>query len=101
MMSPRLNTIKLAIQHMRDRGKGMPIARMHMGERPLNPIEPEATGDFWILVNVLLIVVIDKLVPNRLPKDQKDERGEESTNNRYDDGFTTGSRRRLRYRAAF
>ena len=36
MMSPRLKPVKLAVQHMRDRGERVPVGRVNMGAGPLN-----------------------------------------------------------------
>jgi len=72
MMSPRLETVKLTIQHVRNGGQRMPIGSMHMSEGPLNPVEGETVRDPWILANVLIVVVVDELVPKRLAKRNPD-----------------------------
>jgi len=51
----------------------MPIAPMHMGEGPLNPVKRKAAHDPWIVVNILTVVIINKLVPKRLAKDDRDD----------------------------
>ena len=92
MMSPRLETEKLTIQHVRNRGKRMPVVRMHMSEGPLNPVEGEAVCDPWILVNVLIVVVIDKLVPEGLAEDDPDNSHKKNTDNAGDERLAGSAR---------
>ena len=66
MVSPRIQLIKLTIQHVRDGGERMPVRRMNVGKSPPDPVERETVRDFWIFVNVFVVVVVDELVPKRL-----------------------------------
>src|SRR5438477_13090314 len=84
MMSLRLETVKLTIQHVRDGGKGMPVISMHMGEGPLNPLEGETVRDPWIFVYVLIVIVVDELVPNGLAEDDPDNCHKEHTDDASD-----------------
>src|SRR5213075_3111546 len=59
----------------------MPIAAMHMGEGPLNPVKRKATDNPWIIVNILTVVIINELVLKRLAKnDQNDCRKNKADN---------------------
>ena len=58
---------------------------MHMGEGPSNPLQAEAVRDPWILVNILIVVVVDELVPERLAEDNPDNCHKENTDNACDD----------------
>ena len=51
----------------------MPVVGMHMSEGPLNPVEGEAVRDPWILVDVVIVVVVDELVPEGLAEDGPDK----------------------------
>ena len=46
---------------------------MHMREGPLNPVKRKATHNPWIIVNILTVVIINKLVLKRLAKDDQDD----------------------------
>src|SRR5436190_24343181 len=54
---------------------------MHMGEGPDHPIKCKSTCDPGILIHVLMIIVIDELVPQCLPKDQPDNSKKENQDN--------------------
>src|SRR5205085_8425742 len=101
MMSPRLETIKLTIQHVRNSGQRMPVVGMHMGEGPLNPVNGETIRDPWIFVNVLIVVVVDELVPKGLAEDDPDNSRQENTDYANDDPLTGSADRGLRSCAAF
>ena len=79
----------------------MPIAPMHMGEGPSNPVKRKATHNPWILVNILTVVIINEVVLKRLAKnDQNDCRKNKADN----DGSKTlkaGTRRKLCGAAVF
>src|SRR5438552_13205562 len=100
MMSPRLETVELTIQHVRNGSQRMPVVRMHMGEGPLNPLEGETVRDPWILVYVLIVVVVDKLVPNGLAEDDPDNCHKDSADHAGNDPVTDRPRRRRCSRAA-
>src|SRR5438876_8884456 len=100
MMSPRLETVELTIQHVRNGGKRMPVISMHMGEGPLNPLEGETVRDPWIFVYVLIVVVVDKLVPNGLAEDDPDNSRKKNADHAGDDPLTGSARRGLRRRTA-
>jgi len=93
MMSPRLETVKLTIQHVRNGGKRMPVVSMHMGEGPLNPLEGETVRDPWILVYVLIVIVVNELVPEGLAEDDPDNCHKENTDDASDDPLTIRARR--------
>ena len=71
MVSPWLETIEFAIQHVRHRGQRMPVTGMHMSEGPLDPVKSKTASYPWILIDVLMIIVIDELVAKRLAEDDR------------------------------
>jgi len=74
MMSARLEPVRLAIQHVRNRGEGVPVNSMRVGESPLDPLDRE-TGDYYgIIVNIVAVVVIYEPVPERLTEDDPHNR---------------------------
>src|SRR3981081_2447976 len=78
MMSPRLESVELAVQHMRDRGEWVPVGRVNMGEGPLNIAWGETVDYSWIGVNVRTIVVVHELVVQRLAKGDRDNADEQN-----------------------
>ena len=68
MMSPRLESVELAIQHVRDRGERVPVGRVNVDEGPLNIARTETVDYSWIGINVRTIVVVHELVAQRLAK---------------------------------
>ena len=74
MVSAWFQAEKLAIDHVRDRGQGMPVVIIEMSERPSHSRNREALSNIRILVNVFIIVVIDEVVAERLPKHRPRDR---------------------------
>jgi hypothetical protein len=72
MMSPRLQAIELAIQHVRNRSERMPVSGMGVGERPLNPVERKAICDSWVQDDVTLVVITYEVVAKRSAKSDPD-----------------------------
>src|ERR1044072_5561171 len=64
-----MQAVQLAIQHMCDRSKRVPILGMDMGKCPRDIGEVDAAADSGVLIDVARIVVIDEIVPNRLSID--------------------------------
>jgi len=60
---------QLAIEHMRNTRQRMPVSRMKMGKRSNHAIEREALDDARIFININVVIEIDEIVPERLPKD--------------------------------
>src|SRR5205809_7098054 len=100
LMSPWLESVKLTIQHVRNGGHRMPVVSMHMRESPVNPVNRETVRDSWILVDVLIVVIVDELVPKGLAEDDPDNSHKENTDDGSDNPLTGSARRRSRRRAA-
>ena len=75
MMSARVQTVKLTVQHMGKPGQGMPVVGMGLGECPDDSFERQASGDLSVLEDILAVIKIDELVPKRLAEDQPGDRG--------------------------
>src|SRR4051794_34526901 len=93
MMSPRLETVKLTIQHMGNGGERMPIVCVHMSEGPPDPVEGKTVRDRWILVNVVIVIVVDELVPKGLAKNDPDKACKENRDSAGDEVLTISSRK--------
>src|SRR5947199_365020 len=65
MMSPGLESVELAIQHVPDGGEWLPVASAEMSEGPLHIIKSKTAGYSWIGIDVRTIVVIHELVVQR------------------------------------
>jgi hypothetical protein len=46
----------------------MPVLRMNMGERPDNTGDVKAAGYLGILINVMRVIIVNEVMPERLPK---------------------------------
>src|SRR5437016_6937990 len=76
MVTSRLQSIYLAVEHMRDRRQRMPVHGVNMGECPGNAAEADAACYFSVLINVARIVVVNEVVPESLAKNKPGQRGE-------------------------
>ena len=68
MMTPWLEPVQLAIQHVRDRRERVPVGVVNMGKGPLNIAWTETANDPWVGVNVRTIIVVYEAVVQRLAK---------------------------------
>ena len=74
---------------------------MHMREGPLNPIKRKAAHNPWIIVNILTVVIINKLVLKRLAKDDQDDCRKKKADNDRANALKVRARRKLCDAAAF
>ena len=51
----------------------MPVSRMKMGKRSNHAIEREALYDARIFININVVIEIDEIISERLPKNQPDD----------------------------
>src|ERR1700730_11366635 len=93
MMPPRLETVELTIQHVRNGGKRMPVVRVHMGAGPLNPFKCEACCDPWIFINVLFVVEVNELMPESLAEDDPDNSRKENRDDTSDNAVAPSVRK--------
>ena len=77
MMSAGFEPEKLAVQHVGNRGQRIPVPDLAMGKSVGHPGEGQALGDFRILKDINVIVVIDELEPNGAAEDDPDKSGKE------------------------
>jgi hypothetical protein len=73
MVAAGIEAEELKIQHVRERGKRMPVSRVGLSEGQADAIERKARGHDRTFINVILIVISDELVPKGLAKDQPDK----------------------------
>ena len=78
MVTGRVQTIKLTVQHVRNPGYRVPVGRMQMGERPGDSPESQAPHDLLVLINVVAVVEIDKIEVARLAKHDPRYRDQEN-----------------------
>jgi hypothetical protein len=62
MMTACLQAIELYICHVGNPGKGMPISRMKMGKRPNDVRYRQAGIHLGVIVNVIVVVDINKQI---------------------------------------
>ena len=72
MASGGTGTIKLAVRHERQPRQRVPVGGMALGERPSDPGGAQAVGNLRIIVNVQVVVEVDKVEVSRLREDQPD-----------------------------
>jgi len=77
MMSPRLEAVKLAIQHVGHPGEWMPVARVSMDKRPLNIARSETVDYSWE-VNGRAVIAVHELVAQRLAERDPNNAGEQN-----------------------
>ena len=63
MMRARIHAEHLAVEHVRNGRKRMPVLGMHMGEGPPNPSRGQPRPHMRVLEHVKRIVIINELVP--------------------------------------
>ena len=81
MMPAGLESEQLAIHHVRNGGERMPVLCVNVGERPGKSRRRDAARYNRLSVDVDIVVVIDKVVPKRLAKNQPRDRYEIYANN--------------------
>jgi len=84
MMAAGMQSVQLAVQHVRQPRQRMPVERIILRERPDHSFERQAANDFRIFINVLLVIIVNKSVPQRLAKNHPDGGGEKKTHTRED-----------------
>jgi hypothetical protein len=60
--------VQLAVEHVCNCRKRMPVSGMNMGECPNDVRKVDTAGDPGVLIDVARIVVVDEIVPERLTK---------------------------------
>ena len=80
VMPACIQAIKLGVKHVRDRGQRMPIFGVNVGECPDNIGKVEATCYPGILIHVTRVIVVNKVVPERLAKNRPSQRYKNDAN---------------------
>lgn len=78
MMAGRIETIKLAVDHVRNPGERMPVAGMDMDEGPADAARRKAATDLRILEDVIAVIKVDEFVAQRLAKNEPGNRAEKN-----------------------
>ena len=65
---------ELAIEHVRDRGEGMPVLGMNMRERPRDATPAQSRTHVRVIEHVKRIVIINELVMERLSEHRPRDR---------------------------
>jgi len=71
VMRARVHTEQLAIQHVRQRGDGMPVTNDRLGKRVNEAVRRQTSFDLVVLGDELRIVVINEVVLPYRPIDAK------------------------------
>ena len=79
MMPTRLGAVEAVIDHVRNPGDRMPIARMIGLEGPGQTVAGDAMLDGGIINNVIRIVVIDEVEMGRRPVQRQGDEGKQKT----------------------
>lgn len=80
MMRTGIDPEQLTIEHVRNRRERMPVLGMDMGEGPPDPMPAQPRTHVGVVVNVKRIVVVDKLMMERLPEHRPRDRDEKNPN---------------------
>jgi uncharacterized protein YoaH (UPF0181 family) len=81
MMAAGLEAEQLAIEHVRERGERVPVARMRVGERPGNVTERKASAYGRVVSDINWIIEINEVVAKRLREDEPGNRNETNADN--------------------
>jgi len=79
MLRTRVHPEDLAIEHMRNRSKRMPVLGMDMRERPTNPVPAQSRAHVWVVVDVKRIVIVDELMMKSLAEDRPRNRDQKNS----------------------
>ena len=78
MVAGRPQSIDLTVRHVTERCERVPQACVAMSENPFQSVESESTTDLAVFVNVAVVIEVDKVVAECLPKNEPDDRGEKN-----------------------
>ena len=82
MVSSSVQTVKLAVQHVRKRRQWMPVVEVQVREGPDQAIQTQAASDDRIFIDILVIVKVDEVMmqglaeyrPNAKPEGETDRK---------------------------
>ncbi len=80
MVPSRRQTVELAIELVRNGGKRVPVSSVTMGKSPSDPRKTQPLLDDVVFVDVGGIIIVDKLVTERLPENNPGESGHQNAN---------------------
>src|SRR6267143_2479727 len=70
MMSCRIQTEDLAVQHVGDPGHWMPVGSVEVSERPNGAVDRQTSGDLEVLEHVIDIINVHEIVAKRLAENK-------------------------------
>ena len=73
VMAAGVQAKDLTINHVRDRGQGVPILRVDVGERPDHSVPGQPGTNDCIFENIGTIVVVHEIKPRCLAKHSEDD----------------------------
>lgn len=71
VMTAGVQSVELAVQHVREPGQGMPVMRMAVSEGPADAGQGQTLYNLRIIIHILVVIIIDKPMTERLAEDQK------------------------------
>ena len=92
-MTTGVKPIQLAVKHVGQPGKGMPVGGVFIRKRPEDSLCRQAAGNLGIFPDVSPVVENDEVMMNRLAEDDPDRGEEEQTNPDRDRAFADGRTR--------
>src|ERR1041384_3229197 len=96
MMPARLQPEQLTIEHVRERGQRMPVARVRVRKRPDHIAEAQSSAHDRVLVDVNVIVEVNEIMPKRLPEHDPRERNQTNAHEQSGSTRTVSSPANLR-----
>ena len=67
-MPAGIQSVDLAIQHMRYHRQGIPVVKAAMSECVCDSFQGQTLGNLRVFIHVPVVVVIDELAPAELPE---------------------------------
>lgn len=92
MVSSRIESIHLAIEHVGEASQRNPVAQLEIGEGPANTVESQAASHLGIRIDGNTVIVAEEREAGRLNEHQRDGRQQDAANGqRQNTGFGRGA----------
>jgi hypothetical protein len=92
--------MELVIQHQREHGQRMIELALDMSEHCRNSFQGETAGNLCVFIHIQVVVVIDKVVPQRLAEDYPDNSRQKNADPNNRPAITQTSRTAFGFRQA-
>ena len=85
-MAAGLQVIELTVQHVREPCQRVPIEGVVGGDCPGGPRGGQARADRQVLIDIIVVVVVDKAVVDRLPENDNDGQYQKAADSEQSEG---------------